>query len=420
VFRVFLLALTAAVVVLLVGPGHLLDRIGVGGDLVSGTGTSDGTTFAARPVVRVLSAPATLALRQPGTVEVQAEAPARPGDPVFLQTAGSMGLGYNKVSTATLDQDLRASLTVTGRDYAGTFRYWAQVPASALYQSGQSATFSIVIAAPVAPVADPDLRCAGETPKKEDGTAWTCTFDDEFDGNGLDRRYWVPQTGGSTTGAGSTYACAADLPETVAVQDGKLDLSLVALPEARRCTRTKSSRYAFGQVMHYGTFSQAYGKWEIRAKFPDVRVPGVQQSLWLWPRKNTYGGWPASGEIDLAEHYSSRPDLDRPFLHYLPGATATGTDDNVTHASCPIEPGVFHTYGVEWEPGRITVLLDGAVCFVDDYSSVTAGAQGSTAPFDKPFYLAMNQAMGTTGNLYDPDVVPATVTTQIDYVRIWK
>ena len=34
--------------------------------------------------------------------------------------------------------------------------------------------------------------------------------------------------------------------------------------------------------------------------------------------------------------------------------------------------------------------------------------------------MAMDQAMGTTGNTFDPDVVPDKVTTDIDYVRIWK
>lgn len=46
--------------------------------------------------------------------------------------------------------------------------------------------------------------------------------------------------------------------------------------------------------------------------------------------------------------------------------------------------------------------------------------QGKNSPFDHPFYLAMNQAMGTTGNEYDTALVPDRVTTQIDYVRIWK
>jgi beta-glucanase (GH16 family) len=420
-FRAFLVVVTGAVALLLLGgPSHLFDPAGRDNQLAGGTKQTTSTSFVDAPAIRVLSAPSVLMRNETGVVEVQAESPAVPGATVILDTAGTYGMGYYKVSQAVLDNDLRATLPVLGRDYVGTFKYWATIPASGTYQAGTSATFTIQFATPSVPAPREDMACEGETPLKANGTPWQCTYDDEFTGDTLDRRFWVPQTGGSTTGSGSMTACAADLPETIAVRNGMLELSVVELPQVRSCTRRKTSKYAFGQVMHYGTFSQTYGKYEIRAKLPDLREPGVQESFWLWPKKNTYGAWPASGEIDFAEHYSSRPDLDRPYLHYLPGATTAGTNDNVTNANCPIRSGEFNTYGVEWEPGRITVLLNGEVCFIDDYSSATAAVHGQNSPFDKPFYLSLNQAMGASGNVYDPAVVPDKVTTQVDYVRIWK
>lgn len=412
-FRVFLLLATAATVLVITGvPAGLFRAEHAGGRLV--------TSFTDSPTVTVTSAPTTLDIGQPGSIEVRAGAPAAPGDTIILDTAGALGLGYNQVSQGVLDANLQASLTVAGRDYAGTYNYWARVPATGRYQEGKSATFAIVIAHPAPPAPPADLSCGGATPHKADGTAWQCTFDDEFDAGSLDRRFWVPLTGGTTTGTTSTYACAVDSPDTINVAGGYLALSLVQLPAARQCSWNQSSPYAYGQVMHYGTFSQTYGKYEIRAKVPDLSVPGAQESFWLWPRDNSYGGWPASGEIDFAELYSALPTLDRPYLHYLPGTTAGGTNQNVTTADCAINVGQFNTYGVEWKPQQITVLLNGQICFTDDYSSIAAALQGKTSPFDKPFYLAMNQAMGTVGNSYDPTVVPRKVTTQIDYVRIWK
>jgi hypothetical protein len=53
-------------------------------------------------------------------------------------------------------------------------------------------------------------------------------------------------------------------------------------------------------------------------------------------------------------------------------------------------------------------------------TSPTAAAQGAYSPFDEPFFLSLNQAMGAIGNQYDASTVPERVTTQIDYVRIWK
>ena len=140
----------------------------------------------------------------------------------------------------------------------------------------------------------------------------------------------------------------------------------------------------------------------------------------MWPKKNHYGPWPASGEIDFAELYSSTPGIDKPYIHYLPGETEAGSNQNKTNEHCPIRVGEWNTYGVEWQRGRITVLLNGEVCFVNDYKSVARLAHGRYSPFDKPFYLALNQAMGALGNEYDPAVMPERITTLIDYVRIWK
>lgn len=416
-FRFFLLLATVAVALVVSGwPAGLLDRDDARGELTSGAPAS----VLDRPAVRVLVAPAELILDEPGHVRIQAAAPAVPGARIVLVTAGTYGLGYNKVSEGVLNENLQATLPVHGRKYLGSYKYWAMVPASGTYQEGSSATFAIDIVAAEAPS---DPVCGGADPVKADGTPWTCTYADEFAGTSLDRRYWKPQdtaTSGFTTGTRSRYACAEDSPETIAVTGGNLELSLVERPEVRRCGRNKSSKFAFGQVMHFQTFAQTYGKYEVRAKIPDVQVPGVQQSFWLWPKKNKYGGWPASGEIDFAEIYSSTPGIDRPYLHYLPGETAAGTNKNVTNARCPIRVGEFNTYGVEWEPRKITVLLNGEVCFVNEYSSAARAFQGANAPFDHPFYLSMNQAMGALGNEYDDALVPDRVTTQIDYVRIWK
>lgn len=372
-----------------------------------------------RPAISIHEAPTSLTLREDGRVRLKASAPAAPGDTVFLNTAGAYNTGYVRVDETVLGPDLTAVLTVPGREFLGTYNYWAVIPASGTYQEGASGTFPIKIVSPA-----PQVRptCGGEAPRKADGAAWVCTFSDEFAGPELDRRYWVPQeteNSGFTTGTRLKYACALDSSETIDVADGHLELSLIDLGTTRDCGQNKASRFAYGQVMHHQTYSQTYGKYEVRAKIPDLRVPGSQQSFWLWPENNTYGPWPASGEIDFAELYSSAPGIDKPFLHYYPGQPNGSRYSNVTHAYCPIKVGKFNTYGVEWTPGRITILLNGKVCMINDYNALNAGAS-ATAPFDHPFYLALNQAMGTIGNEYDADQVPDVLTTQVDYVRIWR
>ena len=421
-FRVLLLLATASIALYVAGgPSVLLQADQSVSNLVSSNRTATTSGVLNRPAIRVLSAPSELEIGEAGTAQVQAESPATPGTVIYLRTAGLYGLGYNQVSKAVLDDNLRANLPITGRAYKGTYNYWATIKATATYQEGDSASWTLAIVSAPPP---PAPTCGdGPDPVKADGSSWTCTYDDEFSGTTLDRHFWVPQvtaTSGATTGTSSMYACAADTPDTIGVANGNLELSLVQLPAPVSCGKNKTSQYAYGQVMHFQTFSQTYGKYEVRAKIPDLSTPGAQETFWLWPNKNTYGAWPASGEIDFAELYSRYADTDKPYIHYYPGSTQAGTNLNVTTARCPINVGEFNTYGLEWAPGRLTILLNGQVCMIDDYSSALAALHGKYSPFDKPFFLALTQAMGTTGNVYDTNVVPDKVTTLVDYVRIWK
>ena len=79
---------------------------------------------------------------------------------------------------------------------------------------------------------------------------------------------------------------------------------------------------------------------------PPVSVPGLQESLWLYPEnEKLYGPWPDSGEIDYAEFYSDLPDADVPVTHY-PGSS---NDPNASIGACTIPgdatAGQLNTYG---------------------------------------------------------------------------
>jgi len=176
--------------------------------------------------------------------------------------------------------------------------------------------------------------------------------------------------------------------------------------------------------MTKGHFSQTYGRFEVRALFPATTVAGLNETLWLWPNNQTYGTFPASGEIDFAQGYTAAPTWSLPTIHYNP---ATGpiwpTNTNIlvqwpapyTEAgmSCAITPGAFNTYTVVWQPGTITILVNGGTCLIDNYSA--AGLTGA-APFDQPFFVALTQALAGTpaSDLSFPQ------TTRVDYVRAWK
>lgn len=53
------------------------------------------------------------------------------------------------------------------------------------------------------------------------------------------------------------------------------------------------------------SFAFKYGRIEIRAKLP--RGDWLWPAIWLLPKHNEYGQWPASGEIDIMESRGNNP-----------------------------------------------------------------------------------------------------------------
>jgi len=263
----------------------------------------------------------------------------------------------------------------------------------------------------------PGPDCGGTTVLKADGTPWHCTFDDEFDGTTLDPA-WVPQET-ATSGFTSGTECVVDSPDNISVGDGVLHLTARQEDAPFTCPDPNgdfTTQYTSASVSTTGTFSQTYGRFEVRAAFPHVTVPGVQETLWLWPDDPfRYGYWPWSGEIDFAEAYSQYPDRVIPFVHYAPGFW----DWNSTNNYCLVQDiWAFHTYEVEWTPETITIRFDGQTCLVDDWGP--APPLVKPQPFDQPFFVALTQALGQNGNAFDPSTTPLPATTQVDWVRVWK
>jgi beta-glucanase (GH16 family) len=261
--------------------------------------------------------------------------------------------------------------------------------------------------------------CGGAVLEKPDGTPWVCTFDDEFDGTTLNPQLWTAQTT-ATTGYRSGDECYTDTPQTVSVSGGVLSLTAVRMPAPFVCQSPAgdyTTQYISGTVTSYDKFSQAYGYFEVKARFPGSRVPGLQSSLWLWPEnRNAYGPvFPDSGEIDFAEWFSADPQLAIPTVHYN---AASGQDFNATSNQCVVaNPAKFNTYGVIWTAQTLTFLIDGQKCLVDNW--FPASPQVKPAPFNLPFFLNLTQALGLGANApSSKTVLPATM--QVDWVRVWR
>jgi beta-glucanase (GH16 family) len=271
--------------------------------------------------------------------------------------------------------------------------------------------------------------CGGEVPPaKPGGAAWTCTFDDEFDAatgdaNALNTAVWVPQVtaqSGYTTGPLGAEACYENSPQNISVSGGYLHLTARKASLPFLCGGLLLTQYTSGMVSTYHTFSQTYGRFEVRAQLPQTKATGLQETLWLWPLNDTlYGAWPASGEVDFSEFYSQYSNLDIPYIHYDYNTTNASTNTNVVTAyNCVINLSQFNDYAVVWAPGTMTITINGTTCLTDNY--VPDGGLTSPAPFNQPFFIALTQALGIGTNAFKPGSTPLPATTLIRYVRAWQ
>jgi beta-glucanase (GH16 family) len=255
----------------------------------------------------------------------------------------------------------------------------------------------------------------GATVLKADGTPWQCTMAENFNGSSLDRDRWFVQTS-AVSGFGSQDDCYMDSPDNVAVKDGSLELTVRKEAAPFTCTTPKgsySTQYSSGTINTYTKWSQAFGRFEFRAKFPSAKAKGLHGALWLWPDNATkYGAWPRSGEIDVAEVYSQFNDRAIPYVHYWTNST------KVTNNYCMLKVDDWHTYVVEWTKTNIKISYDGVVC-VDE--KINGWFLAAPAPFDQPFMVALTQGLGVQGNRLDPAKPPAfPATLQVDYVHVWQ
>ncbi|MDT4939171.1 MAG: hypothetical protein QOG80_2842, partial [Pseudonocardiales bacterium] len=170
--------------------------------------------------------------------------------------------------------------------------------------------------------------CGGEVPPaKSDGTAWVCSFDDEFSSSTLDPVWTATLSSntGLTSGTAPYRACFVNSPNNESVRKGYLRLTVRKERSPITCktlTGSFSTYYTSGSLSTVGKFGQRYGRFSVRARLPDTALKGLQETFWLWPVNSVkyaaYGpAWAEpSGEIDFAELYSSVADRNVPFLHY--------------------------------------------------------------------------------------------------------
>jgi hypothetical protein len=99
-------------------------------------------------------------------------------------------------------------------------------------------------------------------------------------------------------------------------------------------------------------YNQTYGKYTIRFRV-DPGLDGYYAAWLLWPQSES---WPRDGEIDFPEGGLTGEMCA--FMHHQ-GGTRAGDQDKF--CSGVAFPTGWHTASTEWEPDRVTFILDGQV-----------------------------------------------------------
>jgi beta-glucanase (GH16 family) len=149
-----------------------------------------------------------------------------------------------------------------------------------------------------------------------------------------------------------------------------------------------------------------YGYFEVRMKWNPE--PGAWPAIWLLP--SSPRDFTDMGELDIFEtlhHWRRDPADPNRMIHVQNSGSPTGFD---------LPPGAdmrqFHTYGMLWEPDRVTWFFDGKPLH----------SEASYAVFNtQEFSLIIGMQAGVNWALGILDgMIADRMTMTVDWVRVWQ
>lgn len=249
--------------------------------------------------------------------------------------------------------------------------------------------------------------CASESEPAPDD--WTLVWSDEFDTAGLpDASKWSYDVGDHGWGNQELQNYLAENPETARVEGGHLVIT------ASLDSSGAEKEYRSARMVSKNKGDWTYGRVEVRAQLPQGR--GTWPAIWMLPTTNAYGGWPNSGEIDIMEHVGFDPTNVHGTVHTQSFNHMIGTQKGNARL-IPTAMDSLHVYAIEWYEDRIDFFIDDAPYF----TFTNTGNGPADWPFDQPFHLVMNIAVGGAwGGQQGVDDTVFPQEMRVDYVRIFR
>lgn len=235
-------------------------------------------------------------------------------------------------------------------------------------------------------------------------------WEDQFQGDTLSPENWNRELHepGWVNQELQEYTASA---ENISLQNGKLVLRAVKNPDGT---------YTSGRVSTQYKRDFTYGIFEARLRVPKGK--GFLPAFWLMTTsEEKHGQWPRCGEIDIMEVLGHDTAVNYGTIHY-------GVPHEQKQGRCVLEKGdfseEFHTFALQWEPGRLCWYVDGKRFFTEEKwycAREETGAIPYPAPFNHDFYIILNLAVGGTWP-GDPDDSTdfENAVMEVDFVKVYQ
>lgn len=228
---------------------------------------------------------------------------------------------------------------------------------------------------------------------------------EEFNGNSLDTACWTNEMRVHVNHEAQRYTNG----ENLTISGG------IATLTAKKVTDGQAfGAYTSARIKTQGKKSFLYGRVEARAKLPSGL--GTWPAIWMLGEDKAHVGWPACGEIDIMEHVGFDPAVIHASMHTT---SSHGATVNTGTTKLPTYDTGYHVYGANWTPEKIEFYIDSPSNVFYTYNPSVKDA--ATWPYDKPFYIILNLAIGGDWGGkegIDDSIFPCSM--QVDYVRVYQ
>ncbi len=259
----------------------------------------------------------------------------------------------------------------------------------------------------------------GAAPPTARGQVLSLVWSDEFNSatsSNLDTTKWTYDTGNNNGWGNNEFEFYTKRTNNAYVAGGLLHIhAQIENTNSVSHSVTNTYRYTSARIKTQGLFNALYGRIEWRAKLP--AGVGMWPALWMMGSNSVSVSWPGCGEIDVVENDGSD-------VFFVQGSIHSGTDaTEVYDFTGGNSVTNFHVYDLDWTSNSITWSVDGTAYETQTSWGTDVSGQSYPYPFNQPFYLIMNLAVGgdyvgdPTTNSINPSL-PAEL--QVDYVRVFQ